>query len=95
MLLSPGGEGSASVRAHPSCPPYTGSQVIAQIPHRLCRLYLSAATGHPCKRWNQRRGRTQKKSLLFQPEVHAFKYSVSRKETNETAASMEGRSAQD
>lgn len=97
MLLSLSGEGSASAgcTAHPSCPPYTGSQVIAQIPHRLCRLYLTAATGHPCKRRNQRRGRTQKKSLLFQQEVHAFKYSVSRKETNETAASMEGRSAQD
>lgn len=91
-----GGSASAGCLAHPSCPPYTGSQVIAQIPHRVCRLYLSTATGRLCKRRNQRRrGRTQKKSLLFQPEVQAFKYGVSRNETNETAARMEGRSAQD
>lgn len=91
-----GGSASAGCTAHPSCPPYTGSQVIAQIPHRLCRLYLSTATGRLCKRRKKRRGgRTQKKSLLFQPEVHALKYSVSRKETNETAASMQGRPAQD
>ena len=91
-----GGSASAGCTAHPSRPPHTGSQATARTPHRPCRLHLSAATGRLPERWQRRRGgRTHNKSLLFRPQVHAFKYSVSKNETNETAASMEGRSAKD